>query len=244
LCNLYSMTKGQQVIRNLVDLMEDRGINLQTYPGVYPDYTGPIVRRYQGQRQLNTARWGLPSPNFVILKAAKARAEKLKAKGKTFDFGELLKMEPNGGTTNIRKTELDHWQQWLGVENRCLVPFTSFAEPQKIPGKETGGPPVWFALDESRPLAFFAGAWTNWTGVRKIKEGVVTADLYAFLTTGPNPEVFEVHEKAMPVILRTKEEIETWMNAPWQEAKSLQRPLPNGSLMIVARGTKTDGVAA
>ena len=32
-------------------------------------------------------------------------------------------------------------------------------------------PPVWFAFDESRPLAFFAGLWTHWTSVRKVNEG-------------------------------------------------------------------------
>jgi putative SOS response-associated peptidase YedK len=47
-------------------------------------------------------------------------------------------------------------------------------------------PPVWFALDESRPLAFFAGIWTRWTSVRKVKEGQTINDLFAFLTTDPN----------------------------------------------------------
>jgi len=32
-------------------------------------------------------------------------------------------------------------------------------------------PPVWLALDESRPLAFFAGVWTLWTSVRNVKGG-------------------------------------------------------------------------
>ncbi len=31
---------------------------------------------------------------------------------------------------------------------------------------------------------FFAGIWTRWTSVRKVKEGEVEADLYGFLTTG------------------------------------------------------------
>lgn len=46
--------------------------------------------------------------------------------------------------------------------------------------------------------------------------------------------------KAMPGILNTPEEIETWMTAPAQEALKLQRPLPDGALQIVARGQKKD----
>lgn len=67
------------------------------------------------------------------------------------------------------------------------------------------------------------------------------SDLFAFLTTEPNKEVGAIHLKAMPVILTTPEEIETWMTAPTEEALKLQRPLPDGSLKIVARGAKKDG---
>lgn len=45
----------------------------------------------------------------------------------------------------------------------------------------------------------------------------------------------------MPVILATPEEWEAWMTAPWEQARALQRPLPNGPLSIVARGAKLDG---
>jgi putative SOS response-associated peptidase YedK len=46
----------------------------------------------------------------------------------------------------------------------------------------------------------------------------------------------------MPVILRTQEEVDPWMSAPADEALRLQRRLPDGSLQIVARGVKKDGV--
>lgn len=254
MCNLYSHTSNRQAILDFVrdvTLVADGIGNLEPQYGIYPDYLGPIVRNTPNGRELTKARWGLPSSQKVIYDATVKRVEKLRAKtpDAEIDFDAMLKLEPDGGTTNVRNIKTaagkwnTHWNRWMGVENRCVVPFTSFAEFDNTvgeDGKKKGN--TWFAFEESRPLAFFAGVHLPaWTGVRKQTLGrEEDIELYGFLTCEPNDVVGSIHMKAMPVILTTEAEVEMWLTAPKEEAISLQRPLPDGVLKVVSVGRPED----
>lgn len=216
MCNLYSLNVSREEIRGLVEALRDFTGNQPPLPGIYPDYQAPVVRVENGDRIIANARWGLPSPAFAL-------------DGKKTDRG----------VTNVRNSASAHWRRWLGPANRCLVPFTSFSEPEPVSSGLKGN--AWFALDDSKPIAFFAGIWVpQWKSIRKVKEGETVNHLYAFLTTEPNAEVKSIHPKAMPVILTEPVKWDAWLSAEWSEVASLQRPLPDHSLKIVARGRKSD----
>jgi putative SOS response-associated peptidase YedK len=219
MCNLYSITKGQQAIVQFTRAMRDRAGNLPPLPAVFPDMFAPVVRTGDdGERELVRLRWGMPTPP------------------------RYLKGAVDRGVTNIRNVASPHWRRWTGPESRCLVMATSFCEPSDATGPDGRKVWTWFALSEERPLFAFAGIWGRWTGTRGTQKAPEEGEheLFGFLTTEPNGVVRPVHSKAMPVILTTEEEIDVWMSAPMKEALELQRPLPEEILGVVGVGRRDD----
>lgn len=216
MCNLYNITTSQEAIRQWTRALRDIAGNLEPSIDIYPNQFGPVVRNApDGQRELANLRWGMPTP----LERVRGRAD--------------------SGTTNIRNPQYAHWQQYVGIQHRCVVPVTSFAEPSPKTNDRDPDTGIqrnfWFARSEERPLFFFAGLWTPWQGVRKVKEGPGEHEVFGFMTTKPNALIAPIHEKAMPVILTTQEETETWLTAPWSEARKLQRTAADDALMIVEK---------
>ena len=101
MCNLYSMTRARDAIRQAFGVARDHTANQPPQPAIFPDQMAPVVRmEADGAGVMQAMRWGFPPP-------------------------------PNLGTrpvTNIRNTASPYWRGWLKPSFRCLVPATSFCE--------------------------------------------------------------------------------------------------------------------
>lgn len=80
----------------------------------FPNRMAPVVRHGDGGRELLMMRWGFPPPNIPGQKPR------------------------NPYLTNVRNTDSRYWQTYLKkTEHRCLVPATSFAEPDNNQGQKS-----------------------------------------------------------------------------------------------------------
>lgn len=114
--------------------MSDTTGNLPPMPAVFPDYEAPVVRNLPDAER-----------ELTLMRWG-------------FPPPPKLSTQP---VTNVRNVKSPYWRGWLKPEWRCVVPATSFCEYADTKPKKT---PVWFALDESRPLFCFAGIWRPWSG--------------------------------------------------------------------------------
>ena len=233
MCNLYTMKLSADEVRGLLHhyklvgkdwaaILAAEQAAMNESGLVYPKYPAPVVTVQDGVETLERMRWGMPGPIFPTKGGKPARPSFI---------------------TNIRNTASGHWKRWLAGTNvtsggekhaggRCIVPAIAFAEPDKTTSK-----PVinrWFGRTDGLPF-FFAGVWREWTG----DHGTIKAPdigrhrLYSFLTTEPNDVVKPVHEKAMPVMLLSAEDVTRWLYGTAADALSLQKPVPVGVIKIV-----------
>jgi putative SOS response-associated peptidase YedK len=240
MCNLYTYKLSRDEIRGLMQHYkligtewaeqfesEMRGQNEPAL--VYPNYLAPVVIDRDGARVTERLRWGMPGPAFPPKP------------------GERPKHP--GRVTNVRNTKSGHWRPWLASSSvvvgqdrnkggRCIVPASAFAEPDR----NTANPVVfrWFQRADGLPF-FFAGIWREWQGDRgtKAAPNVGLHRVYAFLTTEPNGVVAPIHNKAMPVMLMTSEDIERWLTGTMDEALELQKPANDDAVVMT-----TEKVAA
>jgi putative SOS response-associated peptidase YedK len=203
---------GEQFNETKIPLRFDNQVKTQ----VFPDKPGLVLRQVGDGLDLSAMRWGFPK---------NVDADGSIEKGATWVTNARHVINKSGPAP--------YWAEWTGPEYRCLVPASSFFEPDQRTVGSGAFREVEFARADGEPF-FFAGMWRPWSGARGTKKDPITGDheLYTFLTTSPNALVKPVHSKAMPVIL-SMDDAEIWLNEPIEEAIQLQRPAPEGFLKIV-----------
>lgn len=160
---------------------------------VWPKYQGFVARVEDGQTILDNMAWGVPI---------------------TFP-GKREGTTVTKRVTNVRNLTSPFWRSMISKPaQRCLVPFSTFAEPKPNAGRDE----VWFKVNDA-PVFAFAGIW------RPSSEG----NVFAFLTCEPNPLVAPIHPKAMPVILHPQD-YERWLKG--DDVAKLATPFPSQLMSI------------
>ncbi|MEA3008757.1 MAG: hypothetical protein QOJ91_449 [Sphingomonadales bacterium] len=198
MCNLYRQRSTEDLGR-LFDALPLEA-PFEGKPDIYPKYEALVVRKEGGRRRLDCMAWG-------IIRTMPGKSGKPVKKA----------------VTNVRNLASPFWRSTIAnPAQRCLVPFTSFAEPRPGKDPETGRPANWWFTIEGEPCCAFAGIW-RWSEDRA---------RFAFLTCDPNPLVGPLHPKAMPVILQ-REDYDSWLDGEAESACELAQPFPS-QLMRVA----------
>lgn len=126
--------------------------------------------------------------------------------------------------TNVRNLASPFWKPTLAKPSqRCLVPFSRFAEPKPGKDPETGRPAEhWFGVADA-PIAAFAGIWRS----------VENLNVFSFLTCEPNNLVKPFHPKAMPLILMP-DDYECWLEGSYDDVVALQAPFPSQLMKVLS----------
>jgi len=193
MCNHYRNIPGAE--KFLSTWREHIGYDLRADPPEYsedmwPKRQGLILRVEDDRLHADAMMWGVP----------------------TTVPGKRPGSKLTKHVTNVRNLTSPFWRSMLNdPARRCLVPFSSFAEPVIGGGRAEH----WFTIRD-RPVAAFAGIW------RPTEEG----DAFAFLTCEPNPLVAPLHPKAMPVIL-PEADYRAWLTGDWEQTSALACPYPS-----------------
>lgn len=194
MCNHYAVEcDGEMIAADLsaeiIDMWE---------PGVtWPGRAAPIITN---DRKLRVMSWG-------------------------FQTRKPRKLAPKEGQapyvidhwTNARNLDSGLWRNAIATPaQRCLVPFTRFAEPKAKADRLDENDRDWWFTVNNMPMACFAGIW---------RDGIDEAE-FAFLTCAPNALVAPKHPKAMPVILQP-DDYDRWLAGDKATALELAAPFPS-----------------
>jgi putative SOS response-associated peptidase YedK len=215
MCNLYSLHSTREEIGKYLKVSQNRMAHFPDQLTMFPAREAPVVRLAEdGERELVNMSWG-----FVLLQDGKAPKR----------------------VTNTRddKLESPFWRQSI-AERRCLVPVTSFAEPDDATPVQWH----WFGLqgNQPRPLFAFAGIWRRYRGPIKKDGETVEMDTYSFMTTRPNVFTERINHDRLPAILATAEDQEAWLKDNRSDWHRLLKPFSASKMREVQVGREKENL--
>ena len=213
MCNLYSLNKKRDAVARFFRVSHNRTVAFEPLSAIFPGHMAPVVRQNaDGDREIVAMSWG-----FVLQQKERTPRR----------------------VTNVRDDKILESRFWCGSfeERRCLVPATSFCEPN---GDVKPATWHWFALrgSDDRPMFAFPGIWRRYQGPIKKDGPKVDIEVYAFLTTTPNKLVATINHERMPVLLAREEEFDVWLSGAPHVAFALAQEYPPGQMRIVQEGFK------
>lgn len=210
MCTLYASSKGRELVRALFRVSDNRASAFEPKDAILPSDLAPVVRLAEdGERELVTLNWG-----FVRREAGKAPRRVV-----------------NTRDDQVRGNPF--WRESF-LMRRCLVPATSYSEPQ-------GTKPAtwhWFAVGgaEARPPFAFAGLWRTYLGPLKKDGPDVAQTVFSIMTTAPNELTASINHERMPVLLTAEADWSTWLLGAPAEAFALCRSYPADRMRHVQAG--------
>ena len=137
MCNLYRQRSTENLSR-IFDALPLTGPQPELKLDIYPKYDACVIRKEDGRAaSLDVMSWGIITT----------------IKGKS---GKPIQKP----VTNVRNLTSPFWRSTIAnPAQRCLVPFTSFAEPRPGKDPETGRPANWWFTVAGEEVCAFAGIW-------------------------------------------------------------------------------------
>jgi putative SOS response-associated peptidase YedK len=197
MCNLYTVRKSRDEVAQYFRARKPP-VEPNLPDDILPGAPGLVVREVDGERVLQSMVWGFPM-RFASMKAGS-------------------KPKPVNNIADVTKFT---WKRLAETpQARCLIPLTSFAEPEGPKGAKTR---TWITIKD-QPIAAWGGLW---------RESDEWGPVYSGVMTDCNEAIRPLHDR-MPVLLHAHE-FDQWLHGSFEDIVAFQnRSFPNDVIEITA----------
>ena len=190
MCNLYTVRKSREEVAAYFRARKP-AVEVNLPDDILPGTPGLVIREADGGRVLQSMVWGFPMRFASMKPGSKPKPVNNIADIAKFTWKALAQKPPS----------------------RCLIPLTSFAEPEGPKGAKTR---TWVTV-KGQPIAAWAGLW---------RDSDEWGPVYSGAMTDCNEAMRPLHDR-MPVLLMP-DEFDQWLRGSFDDLVALQkRCFPN-----------------